>query len=123
MNRAMEQNPASYPLTIANNEAVSDAFNMTDFTLGTVIVPGTWTDANIGFKICNSSGGTFVIACDDTGVPIQISGVTTNASKAYAIPTKLFPNMWVKLWSKNTTAATTTDNNQGGARSLVVILK
>lgn len=118
-----EQKANSINLTIANGAAISGAFNMSDHLLGLVIVPAEWTDANIGFKVCDVSGGTFVIACDKTGSPIQIAGITTNASKAYAIPTELFPGMWVKLWSKSTTAATTTDTNQGAARSLVVILK
>jgi hypothetical protein len=119
----MEQRANSINLTIANNAALSEAFFMGDCLNGIVIVPSTWTDANIGFYICDTSGGTFVPACDKTGVPIQISGVTTNASKGYQIPFEMFAGMWVKLWSKNTTAATATDNNQGGARAMTVILK
>ena len=119
----MEQKAASYDLTIANNEALSEAFNVSDFVLGMVVVSDTWTDANIGFLICNTASGTFVIACKEDGTPIQISGITTNASKAYRIPIELAPGMWVKLWSKSTTAATTTNTNQGGARTLKVILK
>lgn len=119
----MEQKATSYIVTIANNAALSEAFNMSDFVLGTVIVSGVWTDANLGFKVCDTAGGTFVIACDKTGSPIQISGITTDASKSYAIPTELWPNMWVKLWSKSTTAATITDTNQGAARTLTVVLK
>jgi hypothetical protein len=110
-------------LTIASGAAVSQAFPLMDFIGGKIIVPSEWTDANIGFKVCDSQDGTFVIACKDDGTPIQISGVTTNASKAYKIPNELFPAHHVKLWSKSTTAATTTDTNQGAARSLTVMLK
>jgi hypothetical protein len=119
----IQQPPTTLTLTIANNEALSTAFNVDDWIGGLVVVPSAWTDANIGFKVAESSDGTYVILCTDAGVPIQISGITTNASKAYKIPTDIFPARWVKLWSKNTTAATTTDNNQGAARTLKVVLK
>jgi hypothetical protein len=110
-------------LTIANNAALSEAFDMSDYCMGTVIVSGTWTAANIGFKICDTLGGTYVIANDKTGVPIQISGVQTGEADGYAIPIEMFANKFVKLWSKNSTAATRTDINQAGARAMKVILK
>jgi len=110
-------------LTIANNAALSDAFDMSRYLGGLVSVPGTWTAANIGFYVCDTLAGTYVPALDDTGVPIQISTVNTGRAGMYAIPSKLFPAMFVKLWSKNATAATETDINQAGARAMKVLLK
>lgn len=110
-------------VVIANNTAISNVITAINQLSGFIIVPAAWTDANIGFKICDTQGGTFVIACDDTGTPIQVSGITTNASKAYRIPSELFPAHYLQLWSKSTTSATITDTNQGAERSLVVILK
>lgn len=110
-------------LTIANGTAISDAYDFRRYIGGHVVVPGTWTAANIGFKVCDTVDGTYVIACDKTGAPIQISSVATGASKSYKIPDELFPAAFVKLWSKDTTAATETDNNQAGARALKVVLK
>lgn len=110
-------------LTIANGEALTAAFPMHEWVSGLVIVPAAWTDANIGFKICDTQSGTFVALKDETGSPVQISSITTNASYAYKIPTAIFPATWVKLWSKSTTAATVTDTNQGAERSLTVQLK
>lgn len=120
----IQQPPKTEGLTISINTAITTAaFSMAEFVGGFVIVPSAWTAANIGFKICDTYDGTYVIARDETGVPIQISSITTNASYAYQIPTDLFGAIWVKLWSKNTTAATITDTNQGAERSLTVILK
>lgn len=122
-NFGVSPNVAVESLTIAQGAAISDAYDFRRFIGGHVIVPGTWTAANIGFKVCDTIDGTYVTACDKTGAPIQISGVATGASKSYKIPDDLFPAAFVKLWSKDLTAATETDNNQAGARALKVILK
>lgn len=110
-------------LTIAENAAISGAYDFRRYFGGHVVVPGTWTAANIGFKVCDTVDGTYVIACDEDGVPIQIGTVNTGESRSYKIPDDLFPAAFVKLWSKNTTAATATDTNQAAARSLKVTLK
>lgn len=120
----MYQQPAKIVnLTIANAAAISEEFYMGDHIVGLVHVPASWTDANIGFKISPTTGGTFVVAKDKTGSPIQISGINTTTGAAYAIPTELAGACYVKLWSKNTTAATETDNNQTNAKALTVTLK
>jgi hypothetical protein len=118
-----EQKAASYNLTIANGAAVSTAFNTSDFIGGIVIIPTSWTDANMGFKVCDTEGGTFVALKDDDGAPVQIAAITTDAPFAYKIPNEIFPAMWVKLWSKSTTAATVTDTNQSGDITITVMLK
>lgn len=110
-------------LTIANGAALSDAFSMEVNIGGQVYVPSAWTAGNIGFKISDTLAGTYDIALDDTGVPIQISTVNTGRAGWYAIPTKLFPAKYVKLWSKSATAATETDVNQAAARAMKVVLK
>ena len=117
------QPPTTLPLTIAINTAISGAFLMDDFIGGFVLIPAAWDAANIGFQICSTETGTYVIAKDKDGSPIQIASVTTNASYWYAIPTTLFPARWVKVWSKSATAATVTDVNQTAARTLEVMLK
>lgn len=109
---------------IAQDQSLaSTAFDMSDYSLGFVITPSTWTAANIGFKMCDTLDGTYLIAKDKSGVPIQISGVSTGAACSYAIPTELFASKFVKLWSKHLTAGTEDNVNQAGARILKVILK
>jgi hypothetical protein len=122
-NFGVSPNVSAVSLTIAQGAALSEAYDYRRFFGGHVMAPATWTAANIGFQICDTVDGTFVIACDKTGVPIQISGIDTGVAKSYAIPTELFPVAFVKLWSKDVTAATTTSNNQAGARAMKVLLK
>lgn len=111
-------------VTILQNAALSDAFDMRGREGGMVEVPDGWTDANIGFKVCGTLGGTYVVAKDKTGVPIQISGVNTTTGAAYAIPVELYAAHYVKVWSKHKTAATETDVNQtGSAKTLKLMLK
>ena len=110
-------------LTIASSAAITGELDIRDAYIGFVIVPSAWTAANIGFKIATESGGTFVTARDDSGSPIQISGIETSSSRAYKIPDDIFGVGYVKLWSKSATAATETDVNQGAARTLYVITK
>lgn len=119
----VQQPPVTYKLSIASGAALSGAFRAQEWLLGTVFVPNSWTDANVGFKVCDTASGTFVVAKDDEGSPLQISGINTTTGAAYAIPTSIFAFPYVKLWSKNTTAATETDNNQTGAKALTVVLK
>ena len=109
---------------IALGEAVSStAFDMSNYIGGMVITPTAWTAANIGFYVCDTLAGTYVIAKDKTGVPIQISTVATGAAGGYAIPTDIFTVKFVKLWSKSTTAGTETSVNQDAARILRIMLK
>lgn len=110
-------------LTIAQGAALSEAFDMRRYVGGQVYVPGTWTAANIGFHVCDTVDGTYTIALDKAGAPIQIGTVNTGRAGWYSIPTDLFPTGFVKLWSKNSTAATETDINQAGARAMKVMLK
>ena len=119
----IQQPPTTTNVTIANGAATSGAFRLHEWLFGTVFVPDSWTDANIGFKVCAEESGTYVVAKDSSGSPLQISGINTTTGAAYALPTSIFAFPYVKLWSKNTTAATETDNNQTGAKILTVFLK
>jgi len=119
----VQQPPTTVKTSIASSAAISGAIDMRPFVGGMVIIPSAWTDANLGFQVCDTIDGTYVIAKDETGVPFQVSSITTDASYAYEIPTEMFKCHYVKLWSKSTTAATVTDTNQGAARALTVMLK
>jgi hypothetical protein len=118
-----QQPPKIEKVTIANNAAVSGAFYMGDHVFGFIHVPDSWTDANLGFQIAPTSDGTFTVAKDTTGVPIQISGLNTTTGAAYALPTTMAGGVFVKLWSKHKTAATETDVNQTGAKAITITLK
>ena len=109
--------------TIASGAALTDEIDARYMAGAIVIIPAAWTAANLGIKVSPTSGGTFVILNDYLGAPVQVSGITTDASKAYALPDEIYATGFVKLWSKSATAATITDVNQAAARSIIVVLK
>lgn len=109
--------------TIANGEALGTAIKIEGCERGHVIMPSAWTDADLGFKVCDTQDGTFVILHDLNGVVVDIEDITTDASLAYELPSDIFAGtIWVKPWSKDTTPATETDNNQGAARTLKFVV-
>ena len=123
MSKNMTRHQSMQLATIDNGTAITGAIDITEFSSGVVITPAAWTDANIGIKVSQASDGTYVVLHDVSASPVQIAGITTDASLAYTLPDEIFACGHIKLWSKNTTVATITDNNQGAARSLWVILK
>lgn len=111
-----------YP-TVANGAAITEAIPFHEYAGGLVTIPAAWTDANLGFQVCDTEAGTYVKMKDKAGDPVQIESITTNATFAYEIPPEVFGAHYLKLWSKSSTSATTTDTNQGAARSLVLTMK
>lgn len=112
-----------FDVNIAASAAISGAFDMSEFEGGLLNVGSAWTAGNMGFKISDTLDGTYDLALDDTGVPIQITTVNTGRAGWYVIPSKLFPAKYVKVWSKSAVAATETDVNQESARTMKVVLK
>lgn len=108
---------------ISDGTAVSRAVNFSRVAGGIVIVPTSWTAANLGFYVCDTFGGTYVILRDEAGNPVQISGILTSGARAYALPAEVYGALFVKLWSKSSTAATETDTNQSGDITLTLMLK
>jgi hypothetical protein len=107
-------------LTIAEGAAISDALDLGfDGARGAVVfVPGTWTAADIGFKVDNGSG-TFLPLRDEAAGLVMIDGPA--ASTAYALPEKLINSASkIKLWSQNGSGV---DTNQAAERVLVVVVR
>jgi hypothetical protein len=112
----MALNPETKNVTIGAGNALSnEIIDMSGKIGGNILVPAGWDAANLGFKFANSDDvPAFFIACDDTGVPIQISGITVGTAMGYAIPIKLFSYRFIQLWSKHLVAANPADVNQVG---------
>lgn len=111
----------SLTVTIAANAAESAAFNMAKYAAGLVILPAAWTAADLGFKICGSSDGTFAPVKDRSnayGTEVSIDGPV--AATAYPLPDWIFAAEWVKLWSHDGSGG---DTNQDAARTLTLFLK
>jgi hypothetical protein len=114
----IERNPISKAATIA--VALSAAINSGGASGGLVLVPGTWTAANMGFKVCDTFGGTYVPLRDQVGALVQITNIQTGEADAYPLPDQLFGALFFKLWS---CSAGGVDSNQAEARACVVMLK
>ena len=100
-------------VTIANGQHTSTAFDMRRYTMGFVHVPGTWTAADIGFKVARALAGPYHVTTN-----IAIGAPATN--RAYEFPAALAGAHFVKLWSTDGNGHNTP---QGGARTLLVDLK
>ena len=107
-------------LTIAINTAESEAVSLVDFVgdAGLVMVPA-WTAASLGFKVCDTPGGTFAALRDEYGALVEVTGIQTAAAGWYKLPAGLRGARYVKLWSE--TAGS--DTNQAAARSMAISVK
>ena len=109
--------------TILINAATGSAVKIEGHQTGMVIMPAAWTAASLGFKVCDTEDGTYLILRTDAGVPIQITGIVTDAANAYKLPADLFNGpIWVRPWSKHATAGTITDINQDAARTIKLVV-
>ena len=108
-------------VTIASGAALSEAIPVGDLVAdaGLVIMPGTWTAANLGFKVADVENGVYVPLRDETGTLVEISGIQTGAAGAYKLPASLRGAPYVKLWSESSGS----DANQAGARSIILVGK
>jgi hypothetical protein len=116
---SLTRTPSVVAASIAEDTAESSVINMADYSGGLVQTPAAWTAGSIAFKVCDTSGGTFIPLRDNTAALVEITGIVTNAAAAYPLPDALFGALYCKLWSETSGS----DTNQAGARSLVVTLK
>ena len=108
-------------VVIVTGSPASNEIDMREYASGIVVFPLEWTNASLGFRVSNESGGTFVILRDESGSPVQISGVT--GSRAYEIPNEVYGGLYAQLWSKSTVTASEDTVYQLGIRTLKVMQK
>lgn len=108
-------------VTIPLNGALSDAVDISQFAGGVLEIPAVMTACNLGFKFCDTEGGTYKIVGGKDATVAEISNVKTGEARGYDLPAELFGLSWIKVWSKATSAET--DVNQGAARTIKLFLK
>lgn len=64
--------------------------DITDATSGTVFVPSGSSLTTLTFHVAPVLGGTYLAAYDDAATPAALALTNLGASKAYAIPAKVF---------------------------------
>jgi hypothetical protein len=104
-------------LTIASGAALTEELN----TLGAVPVaiktPATWTTAALTFQGCEVSGGTYCDTYDDAGTEYNVAASTSR----YILlnPAAFASFQFIKVRSGTTSVPV----NQGGARTVIVVLR
>jgi hypothetical protein len=107
-------------LTILTGAAESESVSFVDVVgdAGLVRIPA-WTSASLGFKVCDTFGGTFAALRDEMGALVEITGIQTAAAGWYKLPAGLRGARYVKLWSETSGS----DTNQAADRALVLTVK
>lgn len=109
-------------IDISDDAALGSAIQVEGFDKGYIEMPAAWDAADIGFKVCDTEDGTYVILRDATGTVVDIEEPAVE--HAHVIPSEVFEGcIWVKPWSKNATPATETDENQSADRLLKFVMR
>ena len=101
-----------------DDNLTQQAIRMRNYAYLGVIMPALWTAASLGFKVSNTSNGTFVALYDQDGVLVQID--SPSAALAYVAPPEVAAWNYVKLWSQDGAAS---DEAQAADRIFLVGLK
>lgn len=102
--------------TIANGAALSAEIDLESYRQIAIYMPSTWTTANLTFQGSNVTGGTFQNIYDSAGNELTI---TAAASRILTDIPELSPFRYIKIRS----GTSGTPVNQGGARTIILILK
>lgn len=107
---------ATTTTTIANGASLSGAVDLTNGRLTHIVIPATWTTANLTFQVsydCSNYANLY----DELGVEYQVT--VTAVSTAIKIPYADFIGArCIKIRSGTSGAAT----NQGGSRTLNLLM-
>lgn len=114
-------------VTIANNASLSSAVDISDYMLCGLIVPSTWTSADLTFAAAVHPGYgdaafstyTYYPMHDATGAELTIVN-GANTSRFYTLsPTAFSGVRFLKVRSGTSSAAV----NQGGARTILLVIE
>ena len=100
-------------------DGLSGTFDMSEYAGGIVHMPTAWTEADIGFCVSLTAGGTYLPLADEDGNIVEIACAAVT-SRAFTMPAALFPASHVKLFSQ---AGLTTATTQAAPRVIVITLK
>lgn len=108
-------------VTIPINTALSEAVDISQFSGGMIEIPAVMTACNLGFKGCDTAGGTYKIVRKGLGKTVAEVEIKSDEAGLYPLPDELFGCLYIKVWSKNT--ASEADVNQAAARAIKLHLK
>ena len=97
---------------------LSAAFKLGEKRIACIIMPGTWTAANLTFAVCEQVNGTFLPLHDDAGAEISVTAAASRAIGMDAVAMELSGMPFVKI--RSGTLATPVD--QAASRDLYVVM-
>ena len=106
--------------TIAINASLSSAFDMGGYLNGSMLILDGWTAANAVLKVCSTIDGDFFYARDSYGNKCVISGILTDESSPYEIPSFGMTHRYGKISSESAAGVAVT---QDTAQTLEISLK
>lgn len=106
----------SYLLTIASGEALSAILNTANIAVGAILLPATWTAANL--TVQGSIDGTNFFNVYD-----QFGGEVTITASASAIAQMGMADLWTIQYLRFRSGTAGTPVNQAGARILTVLCR
>lgn len=101
--------------TIANNESLSDAINLTGYSLVAIIMPATWTAANLTFQ----AGATAAALADVYDSSGELA-VTAAASRFITVSREAFVSLRHLKVRSGTTGSPV---NQAAERSITLLCR
>lgn len=110
--------------TIANGAALTGAFDLqsTKARGFAVVVPGTWTAADIAFQV-SEDDSTYYKVYDKTGARVKITGIATSEAAVYVAPAEAWAvGVWRYLKLESINTGTGAAENQGAERALTITL-
>lgn len=104
-----------YTATIANNAALSGTIDIGTNSLFAIVMPASWTAANLTFQV-SADGANFFDLYDDAGTEVTFTAAASRVIQ------NSNPGRWLGFrYLKVRSGTSGTPVNQGGARSLTII--
>lgn len=102
--------------TIANGASLSGEIDLGSRQLAAIFMPSSWTAANLTFQASDQTGGTFQDVYDSAGN--ELTAIAAASRTITDIP-ELGPLRFIKVRS----GTSGTPVNQGGARTIILLVK
>lgn len=111
---------SSFTAVIANGASLSGAVDIVGLTLVGVLIPSSWTTADLTFQV-SVDGSTYVDVYNDSGVEYLVQ---VGAASTYIVLNKSgYADFAGMRYLKVRSGTSGTPVNQGGARTLTLICK
>jgi hypothetical protein len=110
---------ATRTVIIPNNESLSGVVGLLGYALAGIVMPSSWTAADLTFRVANAYEGTYYDLYDDNGIEVVAKVAASHAIGVKRHKDTIAPFLYLKV--RSGTAGTPVA--QGGARTIVLVFK